>query len=468
MSASDVGGQGLRIDARSDAQDRLVAADEPLASLQWRCGGEIPGAIAIPELRELVAKARGFGLKLARPIVAQDGAEAIRAWIEVTPMADARGGCAITLRNWQATPLPAEPSDMAGRRRMEIDRALAELTARLDARQNLLTVEAEAADLAELLGRMRIGLGRAWTDFVSLPGSAHHQPLHWRLLDGAPVEVEGSHRSWRATLVPQANAAAEIVGFELYLTSDTPPVAPRRVAGVAMPAPDAVAGEAAAPVIGRELAPILRQPIARIIANAETIRTRRAGPLSEDYARYAGDIATAGQHLLSLVEDLADIEVIEGAGFAPAADIIDLADVARRAAGILQVRARERGITLHTPGPEARTPAVGEFRRVLQILLNLIGNAIRYSPEHSSVSLLVTQSGARARIAVADQGPGLSAENAARVFDKFERLGRSGDGGSGLGLYISRRLARAMHGDLTVESDEGAGARFVLELPGPE
>ena len=71
----------------------------------------------------------------------------------------------------------------------------------------------------------------------------------------------------------------------------------------------------------------------------------------------------------------------------------------------------------------------------------------------------------RAAVTVADEGPGLSAEQQAKVFDKFERLGRSGDGGSGLGLYISRRLARAMGGDLTVASAPGEGARFTLELP---
>ena len=70
-----------------------------------------------------------------------------------------------------------------------------------------------------------------------------------------------------------------------------------------------------------------------------------------------------------------------------------------------------------------------------------------------------------ARLIVADQGPGLDEGQQVRVFEKFERLGRSGDGGSGLGLYISRRLARAMDGDLTVESAPGQGARFILTLP---
>mgnify|MGYP000955715150 CR=1 FL=1 len=109
--------------------------------------------------------------------------------------------------------------------------------------------------------------------------------------------------------------------------------------------------------------------------------------------------------------------------------------------------------------------AMAEFRRVLQILLNLVGNAIRYAPEATRISIALSRVGGEARITVADEGPGLSPEQAARVFDKFERLGRSGDGGSGLGLYISRRLARAMGGELSVESAPAEGARFTLAVP---
>ena len=114
---------------------------------------------------------------------------------------------------------------------------------------------------------------------------------------------------------------------------------------------------------------------------------------------------------------------------------------------------------------------------MLQVLLNLIGNAIRYStentpinairytPDNPPVRVTLERAGARARVIVADSGQGLSADEQARVFEKFERLGRAGDGGSGLGLYISRRLARAMGGDLTVESAKGEGARFILDVP---
>ncbi|MEM6265935.1 MAG: HAMP domain-containing sensor histidine kinase, partial [Pseudomonadota bacterium] len=224
-------------------------------------------------------------------------------------------------------------------------------------------------------------------------------------------------------------------------------------------------------LIGSTLTPVLRQPIARIIANAETIRARLAGPLRAEYSEYAGNIATAGQHLSAMLDDLADLEVVEAADFATIRERVDLGDAARRAAGILGVRAQARGITLKLPPEDERCGATAEFRRVLQILINLIGNAIAYSPEGSTVAITLasgTPSGTVA-VTVADQGAGISAEQASRIFEKFERLGRDNDGGSGLGLYISQRLARAMAGELSLVQDEPgdelAGAQFRLTLP---
>lgn len=444
--------------AVSDADDRLVSADEPLAGLQLRCGGDLPGVIAIPALLEAVRKARRFGLKLARPIQAQDGTESVSAWVEVEPGTGGDAACLITIRNWRTAPLPAEDSDTGLRRRTEIDRTVAELHARLDAGQGVLAAESEADDLRTLLAAMRAGFRRAWTDFVEIEGDGHRQPLHWRLLDGAQLRIEGSERRWKAALVPIEVPGDEPSGFELYLVPESPLTKPAL-------APVLASGPAESRLVGKDLAPVLRQPIARIIATAETIRTRMAGPLADEYTAYAADISSAGQHLLALIEDMADLEVVESDGFSTAPDRIDLAEVARQAAGILGVRARERSIAIDAPPASDSLPAVAEFRRVLQVLLNLIGNAIRYAPEGSQVWVRIERHGDRACAIVADQGQGLSQADQARVFEKFERLGRSGDGGSGLGLYISRRLARAMGGDLTVESAPGQGARFVLELP---
>lgn len=439
--------------AQTDERDRLLQADDPLAALQLRCGGEIPGVIAIPALLDLVRRARRTSLKLAQPISAQDGEDLVSVWVEVSPRSGAEG-CDISAANWRTVPIPAEDLSEHAQRREAINRHLAEVSARLGPDQSVLTAEGRSRDTAQLVRAMEQGRGSPWTDFVSIVGSNHAQPMHWRLLDGAAISFPGSDRSWKASLVPLGGAEPGSGGFELYLIPDSPlsaqPVDERRTR---------------LPLMGREFVPVLRQPVARIIANAETIRSRLAGPLADEYSNYAADIASAGQHLLSLLEDLSDLEVVEAEDFATARDHIDLSDVARRAAGILAVRAQERRIAIVAPQPSEKLPAIAEFRRVLQILLNLLGNAIRYSPEGSQVWLRLEGEGPAARIIVADQGPGLSVEQQGKVFEKFERLGRSGDGGSGLGLYISRRLARAMDGDLTIESAPGQGAQFILAVP---
>lgn len=445
--------------ARTDARDWLVEADEPLAGMQMRNGGELPGPIIAPAVLELVRKARAYKLKLARKIAARDGDERISAWVEVEPDTDGLG-CVLTLSNWHGEKLP-EPSPEDDRaRHVALVRQSSELTARLGPGQELLTAESESADLQQIVQQMQGGIGLPWTDFVEIDGNSHEQPMHWRLLDGAQVTLEGSGRIWHAHLVPLGMPIAGRNGFELHFTAQ-------------QPLPDVVPHSVKAPPvrsegslgIGREIAPVLRQPVSRIIANAETIRTQLAGPLAAEYSNYAADIAAAGEHLLALIDDLTTLEMVEDEDFNPAPDQIDLADLARRASGILGVRAQERGISIDVPKEGESAPAIGEFRRVLQILLNLLGNAIRYSPEGAGIWLRVETDATRSRIIVADQGEGLDPDEQARAFSKFERLGRSGDGGSGLGLYISRRLATAMQGSLEVESAKGQGARFILELP---
>ncbi|MCX7676446.1 MAG: HAMP domain-containing histidine kinase [Alteraurantiacibacter sp.] len=457
-------GLSLSARARTDARDWLVEAEEPLAGLHLRCGGELPGPILHPALLELVRKARAYRFKVARAIEAYDGADRVSAWAEVIPQPDYEG-CLIALSGWRSEPAAEAGPRQERDRQVAMARQLAEVTARLGPRQELLVVEGVGADVQDAVVAMQSGLGRPWTDFVILETDLHQQPLHWRLLDGARLRLQGSSRDWRATLVPLGIDDSASHGFELLLCAQQPLAElPQMASNPAVPADTQRTSRSQG--IGLDIAPVLRQPVSRIIANAETIRTQMAGPLPDEYAAYAADIASAGEHLLALIDDLTTLELVEDEEFTTAPDRIDLADVARRAAGILGVRARERGITIDVPKEGEAAPAIGEFRRVLQILLNLLGNALNYSPRDSQVWLRVENDGTRSRVIVADQGEGLNAEQQARVFRKFERLGRSGDGGSGLGLYISRRLAEAMGGNLTVESAPGQGARFILELPG--
>jgi signal transduction histidine kinase len=448
----------------TDGRDRLVTADEPLAELQEACGGGLPGMLAVPELLELVRQARAMGLRIAREFSAHDGEDLVSGFVRIHPREDAEGGgCELLIENWQRHPRPLADTGAGdfAEQLDAIDRASAEASGRLDARQRVQLFGAGAPDARGLERAIAAEPGRVWTDYVTLQDIAHRQPMHWRLLDGAHCTLPGSDRRWRVRLLPLGMVSTAPGGFEWLLV----PHEPLGESGEKS-REEETAASGHSRLIGSALTPVLRQPIARIIANAETIRARLAGPLREEYTEYAGTIAAAGQHLSGMLDDLADLEVVEAPGFSTAREKVDLADAARRAAGILGVRAQARDIALDVPAEHESCLATAEFRRVLQVLINLIGNAIAYSPAESRVTVR-THGGDDGRVAVtvSDQGPGVSEEQATRIFDKFERLGRDNDGGSGLGLYISRRLARAMGGELTVSMNEGEGAVFRLDLP---
>lgn len=442
------------IRARCDSADRLVESDETLAALQIRLGGAYPGVIALPGLLALVRRARLAGAPLSAAMTVTDEGQPLSFSARAIPDGS---GTRIEISDWKVA-ADAWQGDEAAATDEALIRQLAEAHIVLDAEQRIVSGSATARDLVDLASSLQQGFGRYWTDLVTLEGSAHRQPLHWRLLDEAQVAVPGSSRVWKTRILPLRAG-----GFELLLVAES--VLAEAPSMTVSAVPDPLAHPDWKGLLGRKLAPALRLPINRIVANAETIRTRLAGPLAEQYVGYAGDIAEAGRHLLSLVEDLADLETVEDEGFSPAPDHIDLVDCARRAAGILGVRAQERRIAFVLPALDVAAPAIAEFRRVLQILLNLIGNAVRYSPEDTRIEVDCGIDGEFAWITVQDQGQGIARDQAEKVFEKFERLGRSGDGGSGLGLYISRRLARAMGGDLTVQQAPEGGAKFVLLLP---
>ena len=453
----------------TDDRDRLLSADDPLAELQESCGGTIPGTLAVPELLELVQQGREMGLRIAREFSAFDGTDVVSGFVRIRPLGEEAGdGCELLVENWQRTPFKTGSSREIAEKLDAIDRAAAEVTARLDSAQKVQLLSGEALDTAELQALVRAEPGKVWTEYVELRGVAHHQPLHWRLLDGVVCNFAGSERSWRVRLLPIGPANGAPRGFEMLFVADQPLC--WQSAEVDIP-------QQHSRLIGSALTPVLRQPIARIIANAETIRAKLAGPLRGEYSEYAGNIAAAGQHLSGMLDDLADLEVVEAPGFSAAREKVDLNDIARRAAGILGVRAQNRSITLVQPSESEAIVAMAEFRRVLQVLINLIGNAIAYSPVGSTVTLSTRHAAAgTVSLSVSDEGPGVSTEQAARIFDKFERLGRDSEGGndtgSGLGLYISRRLALAMDGDLTLVSPAhaktGIGARFTLTLSAAE
>ncbi len=440
----------------TDGEDRLLEADEQLAQLQLHCGGEMPGVIAVPELLEIVRQSRRKGLRLAREFRAFDGSDRIFGFVKVVPeRADGKPGCEVAIEEWRQEEFLDENETVLSHRMDVIDQMVAELSARLDPQLRVLSVVNTAPDLEDCAAAMSANPKAHWSRFVDVSEAEYQEPLHWRLIDGAQATIAGSPRAWRVRLLPRGGSAQHPDSFELLLVSDQPWLF----------AEDTGEGDdAGGALVGSALTRVLRQPISRIIANAETIRARLAGPLREEYTNYAGDIASAGSHLLALLDDLADLEAVEASGFSIASEAVDIVDVAERAVGILGGKAKDKAITVEVADASDGASAKGEFRRVLQILINLLGNAINYSPEGSTIRIAFG-AGGQASVSVSDQGPGLDKDQQERIFTKFERLGREGDGGSGLGLYISRRLANAMQGELSVESKPGKGATFTLSLP---
>ncbi len=448
-------GETTHLAARLDRQGRILSADAELLDWQDSCGGRPDGLLALPAMLALARKSASLGMSLTRPVHVAVEEARLLCWTRATP-----AGEGIDLVVERVTPLP---------------RPLEEKTPLLAGDDDYLSIQLDTA--------MRIlnssGPGRTTADL----------PIGGALLDNLDlVGGEREHSRFIEAVTerqPLRNFRVRMRAEEAEYPLSGQPLLDRalgRFAGyrIVLNRPDGQEQEIAAPVavpvaqevpamparfFGEQLVPALRQPLDRIIANAETIGERMKGPLRSEYADYARDIADAGRHLLSLVGDLSDLEVVEAEGFTASADAIDLVDLGHRAAGLLAVKASDHSIRFQLDKPGESVPATGEFRRVLQILVNLIGNAINYAPDGSTITVTAERNGAQALISVSDEGQGVPEEDRARIFDKFERLGRSGDGGSGLGLYISKRLAHAMTGDLTVGEAPGGGACFTLRLP---
>jgi signal transduction histidine kinase len=169
-----------------------------------------------------------------------------------------------------------------------------------------------------------------------------------------------------------------------------------------------------------------------------------------------------------LVADLLEMSKIEAGNLSLEIEPFSIADVSRRVIGALRPIAQKRGIELRSDLPPRIRAAVGDRRRVEQVLTNLAGNALKFTPDGGTVEIAGWFEGRVALIAVRDDGAGIDAEDLPRIFERFYRIAsHSRIPGTGLGLPIARELARAMSGDLDAASVLESGSSFVLALPGP-
>jgi len=213
----------------------------------------------------------------------------------------------------------------------------------------------------------------------------------------------------------------------------------------------------------------LRTPAALIRASAEVLERERL--VTEEGRPFVEDIVGESDRLARLVGDLLTLSASEAGGITVEREPVDLAEVAADATRRAAPLAAENGLTLTlsegTAGPSPALPVLGDRQRLVQLLMILLDNAFRHSPAGGTVTVVVAHVGARAEVAVSDEGPGVPKEARERIFEPFARLpaSRAGEQGSGLGLAIARAIAERHDGTVRVDDAPGGGARFIFGMP---
>jgi signal transduction histidine kinase/DNA-binding response OmpR family regulator len=216
----------------------------------------------------------------------------------------------------------------------------------------------------------------------------------------------------------------------------------------------------------------MRTPLNGIIGMSELLRDTELTP---EQASYADAVRTSGAALLSLIEDLLDLTLIEAGRFEPRMEDFDPRGLVEEVCELLASRAHSKDIALSVvidPGAPAQLRS--DSGRLRQILVNLVCNAIKFTETGGVLVRLLATGDDEApllRFEVCDTGPGLSKADAARIFREFVQIDSAPTrkhGGAGLGLSISRGIARRLGGDIHVESEPGSGACFRLDLPLPQ
>ncbi len=209
----------------------------------------------------------------------------------------------------------------------------------------------------------------------------------------------------------------------------------------------------------------LRSPLANLRGTIEVALRRPRTP--EEYREMLATSLVEVERLSRLVNDLLTLSRVDAGQLALDLARCDLASLTRNAIRAHAASADERGVRFRLDAPEA-LPVLGDADRLRQVIDNLLDNSLRYAPAGSTVVTRARHSGGEVSLDVVDQGPGLSPEDQAHVFDRFYRADSSRarhSGGLGLGLSISRAIVEAHHGRLTVQSQPGAGSTFSMILP---
>ena len=212
----------------------------------------------------------------------------------------------------------------------------------------------------------------------------------------------------------------------------------------------------------------LRTPLNAIHGFGSILEDGVAGELSPDQAALAGKILASADHLLGLVDDLLDLSRVQAGRFQIARRPIDPAGPIREAIAAHLPAARQKRQALHDALPDGLPPVLADARRLAQVVANLVGNAVKYTPDGGTVTVRARTEGPMLRVEVVDDGIGIAADQHERVFQTFTQVDMTStrpNGGVGLGLSIVKALVESHGGAVGVASAPGAGATFWFTLP---
>lgn len=212
----------------------------------------------------------------------------------------------------------------------------------------------------------------------------------------------------------------------------------------------------------------LRTPLHAILGFAQILQDPDERLTPEESRRYLGHIHSSGSHLLALINDVLDLVRVESGRLEITTETIHLDELLDGMRDTFEAQARARDLDFSVRCP--REPAVlhTDHRRLKQILLNLLGNALEFTPSGGRVELRALLEGDRVRLEVADTGPGIPPELHEKIFEEFFQVGRHpgrAQKGTGLGLALTRRLVQLLGGSLRLDSAPGEGTTMRVELP---
>jgi PAS domain S-box-containing protein len=210
----------------------------------------------------------------------------------------------------------------------------------------------------------------------------------------------------------------------------------------------------------------LRTPLNAVLGFSQLLERKDFGPLNDKQMRYVSNIRTAGQNLLTLVNDLLDFSKVSADRMDFHVELVNLQELVEEAVGSMRPSADDKQLALEQ-SVEPGLTAYADMFRLRQVLLNLLSNGIKFT-NSGTVTVKAISEGDKACIAVIDTGIGISADQLPRLFSEFSQLDTGlarTQQGTGLGLALSRRLVFGMGGTIQVESREGAGTTFKVLVP---